>query len=260
MACDQNYFVGQGNVFIRARTPGCDGVPVGSWEPVGDADELKIANAVTFADHKESQSGQRSIASRWITDQTVTVDAMVKNFNSTNLQKVLSGTLTSSAGGTATAEVVTNGGIGAKAFVANPNVTTFTTVKITAAPTGHGLTLPYTVPGGERVVDTKFGSIELVKTGGLAAVPSVGEYTLEVTYTYGANDKIEAMQTLLQEFSLMFEGINLTNPTEIVRVEVDRFQLEPLAELSLIGVAVTSVEMKGTALPINGKFYRIVKA
>src|SRR3990172_5341153 len=86
------YFSGQGVVLIGERDT-VTGKPKG-LRSVGNVTDLSINTTVETLEHKESQTGQRSIDLRLTTQTTVEVTATLENFVAENLKLALRGDTT----------------------------------------------------------------------------------------------------------------------------------------------------------------------
>lgn len=262
MACQQEYFVGQGNVYFRTRIAGCDGDFDGGLIPFGDADELTIAHSTTWGDHYESQTGLRSKAARWLTQQDASFTLRVQNINATNLAIALLGTDSGEiSGASISGEVITRAYAGEIVPLKYPGISAVT-VQVTAQPVGAGLTLPDTLTVDvDYIIDADNGTIKLLNTGSSVFVGKpAGPYTLSVNYTHAdVKGVVEALSQRVAEYGLWFEGKNMTNADEVVTVRIDRVQIEPTDQISWIGTGVANLTLKGTILPIDGKFYTVTK-
>lgn len=98
------YFSGQGVVLIGERDA-LTGKPKGLVS-VGNVTDLSINIAVETLEHKESQTGQRSIDLRLTTQTTVEVTATLENFIAQNLKLALRGDATGVAAGSVVNEDV----------------------------------------------------------------------------------------------------------------------------------------------------------
>jgi len=98
------YFSGQGVVLIGERDS-VTGKPKG-LRSVGNVTDLSINTVVETLEHKESQTGQRSIDLRLTTQTTVEVTATLENFIAENLKLALRGDTTAIKAGTVVDEEV----------------------------------------------------------------------------------------------------------------------------------------------------------
>ena len=99
-----NYYSGQGVVMIGTRDE-TTGKPKGLM-PVGNVSDLRIAVATSVLEHKESQSGQRSIDLRLTTETKCNLTMTMESFNADNLAIALRSSSTSALAGSVSAEAV----------------------------------------------------------------------------------------------------------------------------------------------------------
>jgi hypothetical protein len=93
------YFSGQGVVLIGSRDS--TGKPAGLI-PVGNVSALKLGLAATTLEHKESQTGNRAIDLRLITELKSSLQMTIENFSSTGLANALTGDVSQVIAGTVT--------------------------------------------------------------------------------------------------------------------------------------------------------------
>jgi hypothetical protein len=90
-----------------------------------------------------------------------------------------------------------------------------------------------------------------VRTAGIYIVEDgliVDADTLYVTYTYAAQDVVEAMISAAQEYELLFEGLNEARSGKASIVRVWRARFGAAKNVSLIGDDYASLELAGSAL------------
>jgi hypothetical protein len=233
---NNHYYSGQGVVMVGNRDP-LTGKPLGLI-PVGNVSDLKIAIQTTVIEHKESQTGQRGIDLRLTTQTKATLSMTMENFNAANLAVALRGTATTVAGGTVTGEAhqVIPGGV---APLDHMNVSAVTVTgagtayvdDITTPDWGHKINLD---AGSVLVRDTNAG------TNGLVSIT--------VNYTYGEQYQVEALNVGMQEKYLRFEGLNTADGDASVVIEVFKFSVDPLKELSMISDTVQQFVLEGNVL------------
>lgn len=244
MACgNQNYFVGNGPVYLRRVGDNC-GAPNEGWWSVGDANELKISISQDFADHYESLTGVRARSARWLNQTAADFTMSVQNFNATNLAALLQGTASGAVvGGSIVDESNTNVYEGQVFFVAYPGISA---VSIDEGITPLVLNTDYELVDGGRD-----GGIRIIT--GAPNISGSGPLTLDVSYTHvGVSDVISALQTGVQDYEIRFNGINLNAPNTPVIVTMNRAQVNAAEELSLIGQDITSLSFTGAVLPDSG--------
>ena len=93
------YFSGQGVVLVGNRDAA--GKPSG-LVPVGNVSALKLGLATTVIEHKESQTGNRAIDLRLITELKSSISFTIENFSSIGLSNAVAGGVTYGSGGTVT--------------------------------------------------------------------------------------------------------------------------------------------------------------
>lgn len=96
------YFSGQGVVLVGKR--GTDGKPNGLVS-IGNVSDLKISVATTSLEHKESQTGQRGIDLRLVTETKATLSVTLENYIAENLALALRGDVTQKDGAAVTGEL-----------------------------------------------------------------------------------------------------------------------------------------------------------
>lgn len=105
MAWDVNeeYFSGQGSVLVGYRDE--NGQPEG-LRHIGNVSALTLSTAISYNNHKESKTGNRSTDRRTISETNVTWSATCENFSSENLKMFLRAQLLKVPAGAVTDTVV----------------------------------------------------------------------------------------------------------------------------------------------------------
>ena len=208
--CTTEYFAGQGKVFVAPRATA--GAINGGWTELGDTDNLQVTTSQNFEDIYESCSGTRSIVAHYVTqtDWAFQVDAM--SFSKDNLARAFYGTASGVTGASVVDEPVTAYALNQIVPLAHPGVSA---VVVKDGATTLTVTTDYTV-------DAANGTITLVSATNLTGP---APYSLEVSYTYAAYDKVETNTTTGGEYSFRFEGINMTTRKAVI-VEVHRVALD----------------------------------
>lgn len=251
MACNDNeYFVGNGPVYIRRVGGDCAGPAEGFW-PVGDADQLEISNDQSFNDHYESQSGNRTRAARWLESTTVDFTLSVKDFKLDTLAALLQGTKSAAvAAGSVVAEAVTDAYEGQVFYVAFPGISAVSIV--------DGVT--------PLVLGTDYELVDSGRDGGIKIISGAPNFTagnqLDVDYTHlGIQGAVKALTSGVEDYEIRFNGINLNNQNVPVLVNIKRAQFNAAENIALIGTDITELTFTGAVLPdVNGEFYEITKA
>lgn len=86
------YYSGQGVVMLAERD--ANGAPKG-FTPVGNCTDLKISVSTSVLEHKESQTGQRAIDKRLITETKAALSMTLEHFSPENLARALKGSVSS---------------------------------------------------------------------------------------------------------------------------------------------------------------------
>lgn len=245
---NNRYYSGQGVVMIGNRDA-LTGKPLGLL-PVGNVSDLKISIQTTSLEHKESQTGQRGIDLRLTTETKATLSMTMDNYIAANLALALRGTTTVVTGATITAEAI-QGIKGRVSPLAN--------MKVSAVAVKQGVTVLTNYVNDTTAYDYKLnadaGSIML--NDGIAPNPALVGLTgateaapanLTVDYTFATQNRIDALTLGAQERYLRFEGLNTADTNSPVIIEVFKFSVDPLKELSMISDTVQEFVLEGNAL------------
>lgn len=251
MACNDNeYFVGNGPVYIRRVGGDCAGPTEGFW-PVGDADQLEISNDQSFSDHYESQSGNRTRAARWLESTSVDFTLSIKDFKLDTLTALLQGTKTAAiAAGSIIDEPITDAYEGQVFYVAYPGISSVVIV--------DGATT--------LVAGTDYEIVDGGRDGGIKIITGAPNFTagntLDVDYAHvGIQGSVKALTSGVEDYEIRFNGINLNNQNVPVIVKIARAQINAAENIALIGTDITELTFTGAILPdAGGEFYEIVKA
>lgn len=220
------YYSGQGRLGIGDRNP--DGTFTGLVF-VGNVTTLTIDIASTKFEHKESMSGQRAIDLTIVQEKNATFAFTAESLRLDMLALGLYGTQSRNIGGTVASEehVVRHG----KAIpLMHPNVAN---VLITGS-----------VQDVDYLVDEGFGTVYPVAAGNLVE----GE-TVEISYTYGAFDQIDAFtQATPPERFLRFEGLNTVDGS-LRLIEIPIAAFDPLTGLEFINEELGTGEFAGNIKP-----------
>ena len=235
------YYSGQGVVMIGSRD--AEGNPIG-LVPVGNVSDLRIAVATSVLEHKEAQSGQRSIDLRLTTETKCNLTMTMESFNVDNLNMALRADTTTVTAGTATATTYTAGiQLGKVMPLAHMKVSG--ELLVSSGSTMVGYTQGDADGDWDYKVNSDAGSIMWASNPSSAIVDSDD---VTVSYTYAAQKVVNALTQGATDYFLRFEGLNTAKSNESVVVEVFRFSVDPLKELSLIGDGVQQFVMEGNVL------------
>lgn len=166
------YYSGQGVVLLGDRNASGKGI---NLKPLGNVTDLKINTETSTLEHKESQSGQRAVDFRLVTETNVKCSLTLENFSRDVLALAMRGTYTDTAAGTVTGE----------ALAGYPgSVAPFANIKVSAVAVKRGATsltlyvndsTPYDYKlnadaGSVQFNDGSLVAVDKITTGG--AVPS----------------------------------------------------------------------------------------
>jgi hypothetical protein len=233
------YYVGQGRIYIASRDS--SGQTSGFVE-VGDADGLSINTSQNFLDYQESQTGNRNTVIHAVQSTDFAFSMNVQNIDGENLRKAFYGSNTVNSAGSVTDEAVTlyNGEMTPLAY---PGVSSVV-VKIDAGVTTLVEDTDYTVDAVNGTVTILSGSTDVV-----AGTPEAAT----ISYSYEANNVVEASVANQLDYIVRFEGINAADDNKPVLVTLHRVALDMSSTLDLIGSDVTSLSIGGKLLPDSGK-------
>lgn len=238
---ESKYYSGQGALLIAERDA-TTGKPKG-YSHVGNVPDLKISISVSVTEHKESTTGQRAVDKRITTETKVNVSATLESLNKENLAKALRGTAAAVVAGSAVDEPVT-AYLGKTSALAHVKVSTVVVKSTDETPVTYEAGKNYTV-------NPEAGSINILttaeQTAAGAAVNIEDAEELEVSYSYAAQETVEAMTEAAKDYCLRFEGMNTELDNKAVVVEVFKFSADPLKELSLIGDGIGQMTLEGSA-------------
>lgn len=230
-----NYFRGQGRVLMAPRD---STGPTGAWVHIGDTERLEVNVSQEFLEIQESCSGNRNTVLYTPTSSTweVAMDAM--NFSKENLARAYYGTGSDVVAGAVTNESVKAYALNTVVPLANISIKSSPAVVVTQGATTLTLNTDYTV-------DYTNGSITLISAANLTGS---APYTLEVDYSYNAQDNFEAVTGTQQDYAIRFEGINTVTGKAVV-VHLWRVAMSLAETLSLIQTEVNRFTMSGRLLP-----------
>lgn len=235
------YYSGQGVVLIGARDVA--GLPAGLI-PVGNVSDLKISIATSVLEHKESQTGQRGIDLRLTTETKCSLSMTVENYISSNLALAVRGQETITAAG-AVVDIPAG-----KVYIGKISPLGHAKVSAVVLKKASTTLVAYTNGMADGAWDYKLNA----DAGSVlwAAVPITaglldGDAFLQ-SYTHVKQSEIAGLVTGSQERYLRFEGLNTANNNSPVIIEVFKFSVDPLKELSMISDSVQQFVLEGSVL------------
>lgn len=205
---------------------------------VGNVTSLAVDIAVKKFEHKESMSGQRSIDTTVIQEKNATFKFTSESLSLASLSVGLYG-LSGAVTGAAVLNEVHLARRGYAIPLLHPNVSAVSIETVTG-PTPL-------VEGTDYTVDEGFGTIYISATS-LVVNADPGE-TVNIDYTFGAHDKIEAFtQGTPPERFLRFEGLNTING-DLRIIDIYRAAFDPLTGLEYINEELGKGDFAGNILP-----------
>lgn len=227
------YYSGQGTLYVGERDS--LGKPNGLVS-VGNVPTLEISIDIEKFEHKESESGNRSIDLTLINELNGSFNAVLESISSANLALGFFGTSATITGTTVAAEDITIDTKDVRYPLDNINA------KATPTPTClDSLAAPLTL-------DTDF-SIDLEH----GTVTILGAYagTIPDTFTFGYDFddylQMSAFTETLIERYLRFHGVN-TVDSDVVIVDIFRASLDPAQNFGLINEEIAQLTITGNIL------------
>ena len=247
-----NYYSGQGVVMIGEYD---DDGNVAGLTPVGNVTTLKVTIESSTEEHKESQSGQRAVDNRRVTETKAGVSMTLENFSRDTLALALRGGYTAIAAGSVTDQAM---------IAALGKVQPLGHVKVSAVTVSKGATVLVAYTNDSTPYDYKLnadaGSIQFAATPTTAGLVDGDDLTVD--YTYAAQARVDALTEGTKERFLRFEGLNTMDDLAPVVVECFKFVVDPAKELALItDDEMASFELEGSLLSdatrtTGSKFFR----
>lgn len=223
-------FVGTGNLLIReygAAAP---------FEPVGNCSAVSLQpqeNVIELPDYTVPGGGKRSEIRRV---QSVNLSFTFHDFSPENFARGMRSGVTPVTAGTATEEAVVayKGGYAMLANIA----TAITTV----IPAGGGAAF---TPGTDYELRD---GVLFIPAGSAITTPVAGAANIEVTYTYGAQKRVEALVASNKQYELLFVGLNEARQGKRTRLLMRKVSNSVIQELQLIGEEYGAGTINGALL------------
>jgi len=228
------YYSGQGRLLVGDRNPTTG--EVSNFIHVGNVTALSIDITIDKFEHKESQSGNRSIDLTIIKEKKATIKFTAESLSFNNLALGLYGEHATVTGDDVEDEPhkYTAGGVVA---LLHPNVSAV------VVKTGANVGAATVVNNTEYTVDAEFGTI--TPKAGTTAFTGANVY---VTYTYGDYKLLDAFtKAFPDEKCFRFEGLNTVNGDAVLTI-APRVALDPLTGFQLINEELGSAEFNGNIL------------
>ena len=230
------YFMGQGMVFIGTKDA-TTGEPQG-LRHLGNVTDLKTSLKTSVIELKESMTGTRGLAKRLTTEVGASFSATLESLNKENLGIALRGAATEVATGSVTKQTY---------LVFKDSMVALDHIGISAVSVYDEATglVAYDVTDDYLVNNN---TISIPATGAIAALDSGDGVEVQISYTYAAQDKIEAFTEGEKEYYLYFDGLNTADENKAVVVEIYKVAMDPLKELALINDKQAEIVFEGSCL------------
>lgn len=230
------YYSGQGRLGIGSRNT----VTGELYDMlfVGNVTSVNVDISVKKFEHKESMSGQRAIDMTVVQEKNATFKFSAESLDLGLMSVGLYGSKASVTG----AAILNEVHLARRGYaipLLHPNVSAVSIETVTG-PTPL-------VEGVDYTVDQGFGTIYISATSTVVNADP-GE-TVNVDYTYGIHDKLEAFtQGTPPERFLRFEGLNTVNG-DLRVIDIFRASFDPLTGLEFINEELGKGEFGGNILP-----------
>lgn len=236
------YYSGQGSLYVGTRNA-TTGRPEG-LVGVGNVPTLELSIEVEKFEHKESETGNRTVDLTIIQEQNATFNMVIESFSTRNLALAFFGTESEVTGAAVVGENQTLYQP-SDALDTDPYKTPLDHINLNEA-------IPVSVTdsllasmteGADFEVDYASGSIWPLAAWSGAALPDV----ITIGYTHLGYPKMAAFTQTTVERYLRFEGINTVNDDRVV-LDLFRAELDPAQAFPLINDEVGQLTLNGTLL------------
>ncbi|HBY4322770.1 hypothetical protein [Klebsiella pneumoniae] len=219
-----DYYYGQGKLYLARRNSAGQAL---SWRWVGDVSALNIELEFEEKKSRTSVGGRLVNSQRYITALGGKITSTWHDFSAENLQILLDTRNLSQPPDVYAQETLPEGiEAGDRITLRNQNV--------------WGVSIENMNDGDDYIVDNLWGGITFFIT------PE--DQPVIVNYQHAASTVLPLAESISEEFSLRYEGINLAENNQPVLVEVYRVSLDPVATLTLIN---TETELSGLETTAN---------
>lgn len=234
------YYSGQGTLYVGQRNP-TTGRPQGLVS-VGNVPSLELSIEVTKFEHKESESGNRTVDLTIVQEQNMTFNMVMESINSRNLAMAFFGSDSQiPSEEVEDEEVILYAPLDAdtpmKSPLAHINIDAETGIVLE-----DSLSAAMT-EGEDFAVDYETGTVWALEGWSGASLPD----TCTVTYTHKGYPKVSGFTQTNVERYLRFEGINTVNGDRVV-VDLFRAQFDPAQSFPLINDEVAQLQITGNVL------------
>lgn len=219
-----DYYYGQGKLYLARRNS--EGQAL-SWRWVGDVSALNIELEFEEKKSRSSVGGRLVNSQRYITALEGKITSTWHDFSVENLQLLLEAkSLTQAPDVYAQETLPEEIKSGDRITLRNQNV--------------WGCSIENMKNGEDYIVDNLWGAITFLSTPVVQPVV--------VYYQHPGNNVLPFSESIVEEFSLRYEGINLAENNVRVLVEIYRVSLDPISKLALIN---PDMELGGLEVTAN---------
>jgi len=232
------YYSGQGSLYVGTRNAST-GKPEG-LVGVGNVPTLEISIDIQKFEHKESETGTRSVDLTIIQEQNATFNMVLESFSSENLALAFFGTKSEVSGAAVVGEAVT---LYDGSTLTDPVKSPLAHINLNEAiPVVLADSLAASMTEGvDFEVDYAAGSVWALPGWTGSALPDV----VSIGYTHLGYPKMAAFTQTSIERYFRFEGINTVNDDRVI-VDMFRAKIDPAQAWPLINDEVGQLTMNGT--------------
>ncbi|NOQ30245.1 MAG: hypothetical protein GQ570_03885 [Helicobacteraceae bacterium] len=251
------YYSGQGIVMLATRDINGDAE---GFLPIGNVSELKVSTSIATLDHKTTEHGTSGIDKKLQTETAVNISMVFESIDADNLKLGLQGDLTIvPAGSGIVGPNTTSVALGRSYDIGALKVS-----NVVVKNSAENITYE---EGKNYTINANSGSIyymtaaEQVLASPITTLVDASEVHI-TSYDTAGYKEIHALTQDLATRWLRFEGLNTVDTEEPVIVDVYKFSIGSIAELSLISDDIAGLPMEGSVLldptKLTGsKYYRV---
>ncbi len=222
-----DFYYGQGKLYLARRNMAGQAL---SWRWVGDVSALSLEIEFDEKKTKASVGGRLVDSQRFISGVSGKVTSTWHEYSKENLQVLLSANLSNRNPNLVSSEALPLGiRAGDRISLRNPNI--------------FAVTIPTLKEGVDYLVDGLWGVINFIRTP--AQQPVV------VDYGHAGHASLPLMDSIGDELSLRYEGINLAEKQSRVIVELYRISMDLLQSLPLIHIDSNLGGLETSALVLH---------
>ena len=227
------YYSGQGTLYVGERDNA--GKPNGLVS-VGNVPTLEISIEIEKFEHKESESGNRSVDLTLVQELNGTFSAVLESISSVNLALGFFGESATVTGAAVASEVITIDTKGVAYPLDNVNISQ------APAPTAEDSLAASLTLGSDFSVDYENGTVTI-----LDAYAGTIPDDIDFGYTFGDYLRMDAFTQTTVERYLRFHGINTVDDDRVI-VDIFRASIDPAQNFALINEELAQLTIAGNIL------------